>query len=310
MDIAIQAGGTFEELRTTARWAELLGLSTLAVADHYLLSLGDDFGTVPAFDALAQLAALAVETDHIGLAVLVSPITFRHPAVLAKTAVTIDHLSGGRFALGVGTGWLEREHEVFGLGFPETGERFAMLEDALGYLRAFLDPDHPGHEGRWFSLEAVPTAPRPIGPLPIVVGGIGPHQTPRLAGAYADEFNCYPAPPGEWRARVDRARVAAKDAGRDPDALLISSAGAVMSAANEADYQAMLGESAASAGVTVEQLEAHMQRRNTPRGTHDQVVEQLAALAAEGMQRFYLQRSPGFDYDETATLIGRLAELG
>jgi alkanesulfonate monooxygenase SsuD/methylene tetrahydromethanopterin reductase-like flavin-dependent oxidoreductase (luciferase family) len=310
MDIAIQAGGTFEELRTTARWAELLGLSTMAVADHYLLSLGDDFGTVPAFDALAQLAALAVETDHIGLAVLVSPITFRHPAVLAKTAVTIDHLSGGRFALGVGTGWLEREHEVFGLGFPETGERFAMLEDALGYLRAFLDPDHPGHEGRWFSLEAVPTSPRPIGPLPIVVGGIGPHQTPRLAGAYADEFNCYPAPPGEWRARVDRARVAAKDAGRDPDALLISSAGAVMSAPNEAEYHTMLGDAAASSGVTVEQLEAHMQRRNTPRGTHDQVMEQLAALAAEGMQRFYLQRSPGFDYDETATLIGRLAELG
>ncbi|HEY5727800.1 MAG TPA: LLM class flavin-dependent oxidoreductase [Acidimicrobiia bacterium] len=309
MDIAIQAGGTFEELRTTARWAELLGLSTLAVADHYLLSLGDDFGTVPAFDALAQLAALAVETDHIGLAVLVSPITFRHPAVLAKTAVTIDHLSGGRFALGVGTGWLEREHEVFGLAFPETAERFAMLEDALGYLRAFFDSDHPGHEGRWFSLEAVPTAPRPIGPLPIVVGGIGPHQTPRLAGAFADEFNCYPAPPGEWRARVDRARVAAKDAGRDPDALLISSAGAVMSAPNEAEYHTMLGDAAASSGVTVEQLEAHMQRRNTPRGTHDQVMEQLAALAAEGMQRFYLQRSPGFDYDETATLIGRLAEL-
>jgi alkanesulfonate monooxygenase SsuD/methylene tetrahydromethanopterin reductase-like flavin-dependent oxidoreductase (luciferase family) len=310
VDIAIQADGTFEELRTTARWAELLGLSTLAVADHYLLSLADDLGTVPVFDALAQLAALAVETDRIGLAVLVSPITFRHPAVLAKTAVTIDHLSGGRFALGVGTGWLEREHEVFGFAFPETAERFAMLEDALGYLRAFLDPDHPGHQGRWFSLEAVPTSPRPIGPLPIVVGGIGPHQTPRLAGAHADEFNCYPAPPGEWRARVDRARVAAKDAGRDPDALLISSAGAVMSATSEADYQTLLGESAASAGVSVEQLEAHMQRRNTPRGTHDQVVEQLAALAAEGMQRFYLQRSPGFDYDETATLIGRLAELG
>jgi alkanesulfonate monooxygenase SsuD/methylene tetrahydromethanopterin reductase-like flavin-dependent oxidoreductase (luciferase family) len=109
---------------------------------------------------------------------------------------------------------------------------------------------------------------------------------------------------------VDRARVAAKDAGRDPDALLISSAGAVMSATSEADYETLLGESAASADVSVEQLEAHMQRRNTPRGTHDQVVEQLAALAAEGMQRFYLQRSPGFDYDETATLIGRLAELG
>jgi alkanesulfonate monooxygenase SsuD/methylene tetrahydromethanopterin reductase-like flavin-dependent oxidoreductase (luciferase family) len=309
MDIAIQAGGTFEELRTTARWAELLGLSTLAVADHYLLSLGDDFATVPAFDALAQLAALAVETQQVGLTVLVSPVTIRHPAVLAKTAVTIDHLSGGRFALGVGTGWLAREHEVFGFAFPGTSERFDMLEDALGYLRAFLDPDHPGHQGRWFSLEAVPTSPRPMGRLPLVVGGIGPERTPRLAGRYADEFNCYPAPPTEWRARVDRARAAAAEAGRDPDALLISSAGAVMSAPTEAEYHTMLGDAAASSGVTVERLEAHMQQRNTPRGTHDQVLEQLAGLVAQGMQRFYVQRGSGFDPDETATLIGRLADL-
>ncbi len=166
MDIAIQAGGDFEELRTTARWTELLGLSTLAVADHYLVSLGPDSGETPAFDALTQLAALAVTTETIGLTVLVSPITFRHPAVLAKTAVTIDHLSGGRFALGVGTGWLEREHEVFGFDFPGVPERFSMLEDALGYLRAFLDPGHPGHQGPWFSLEAVPTAPATDRPAP------------------------------------------------------------------------------------------------------------------------------------------------
>ncbi|MBA2336498.1 MAG: LLM class flavin-dependent oxidoreductase, partial [Acidimicrobiia bacterium] len=104
MDIAFQTSGDIERLRSSARWCELLGLSTFAVPDHYLLSLADDTAATPAFDALTQIAALAADTSTIGLAVLVSPITFRHPAVLAKTAVTIDHLSGGRFALGVGTG--------------------------------------------------------------------------------------------------------------------------------------------------------------------------------------------------------------
>lgn len=309
MDIAFQTSGDIEQLRTSARWCELLGLSTFAVPDHYLLSLADDTAATPAFDAFTQIAALAADTSTIGLTVLVSPITFRHPAVLAKTAVTVDHLSGGRFALGVGTGWMEREHQVFGFDFPARADRFAMLEDALRYLRAFLDPDHPGHQGRWFSLEAVPTAPRPVGTLPLLVGGVGDHTTPRLAGAYADEFNAYPAPPEQWVARVERARRAAADAGRDPDALRISSAGAVLAAATEAEYRTLLGDTAATGGISVEQLEAHMEVRNTPRGTYDQVVEQLAALAGLGMSRFYLQRSANFDLDETATLIARLAEL-
>ncbi len=143
-----------------------------------------------------------------------------------------------------------------------------------------------------------------------MVGGIGRERTPRLAGSFADEFNCYPAPPDEWRERVDLARRAAEEAGRDPDALLISSAGAVLAAATDAEYRTLLGDTAAGSGVTVEQLEAHMQLRNTPRGTYDQVLEQLAGLAGQGMERFYLQRGSGFDRDEAATLIGRLAELG
>jgi alkanesulfonate monooxygenase SsuD/methylene tetrahydromethanopterin reductase-like flavin-dependent oxidoreductase (luciferase family) len=306
IEFALQTSGTYDDLVRHATWAEEVGLAVFAVPDHYLMALGESAGVVPAFDALTQLGALARDTRSIELSVLVSPVTFRHPAVLAKTALTIDHLSGGRFSLGLGTGWMQREHEVFGLPFPSTAERFARLEESLAYIRAVFDGGQPGYVGDVYALEATPTAPRPLDRIPLVVGGTGSIKTPRLAGVYGDEYNCYPAPVEEFRIRIDRARHAAKDAGRDPDALLISSAGAVLAAPTQSEYQELLHASAIDAGMEVEELEAHMNQRNTPRGTFEQVAEQLAALAGAGMSRFYLQRSPDFDHDAAANLIGAI----
>jgi alkanesulfonate monooxygenase SsuD/methylene tetrahydromethanopterin reductase-like flavin-dependent oxidoreductase (luciferase family) len=303
IELALQTSGTYDDVLRHATWAEAVGLASFAVPDHYLMALGESAGEVPAFDALVQLAALARDTQSIQLSVLVSPITFRHPAVLAKSALTIDHLSSGRFSLGIGTGWMEREHEVFGLPFPSRAERFARLEESLAYVRAVFDDTHPGFAGNLYSLEAAPTAPRPLGRIPLIVGGTGSIKTPRLAGVYADEYNCYPAPVEEFRIRINRARDAAIAAGRDPDALLISSAGAVMAAATELAYRDLLRQSAVDAGMEVGELEAHMDQRNTPRGTFEQVAEQLDKLAGAGLQRFYLQRPPDFDHSAAAALI-------
>ncbi len=119
MDIALmtepQIGGTYEELLEIALWAERSGLVSFARSDHYLHHHDP---THPATDAFATLAGLARDTSTIKLCVLVSPITFRHPAVIAKNAVTIDQMSGGRLELGVGTGWMNEEHQAFGLPFP------------------------------------------------------------------------------------------------------------------------------------------------------------------------------------------------
>jgi alkanesulfonate monooxygenase SsuD/methylene tetrahydromethanopterin reductase-like flavin-dependent oxidoreductase (luciferase family) len=153
--------------------------------------------------------------------VLVSPVTWRHPAVLAKTAATMADMSGGRFTLGVGTGWLESEHRRFGFDFPERSVRFDMMEEALGYLRAAFSDPRVDFTGRHYQFEGFDMQPRPI--LRLVVGGIGTRRTPDLAGRYADELNAYPAPPGVFAAKVARARRAAVAAGRDPDRLLISS---------------------------------------------------------------------------------------
>ena len=303
-EIALQTSGPYDVLLANATCAEANGLVALAVPDHYVLAMGDP-SSVPAYDALAQLAALARETASIELSVLVSPITFRHPAVLAKTALTIDHLSGGRFTLGIGTGWLEREHELFGFDFPDLAQRFEILEESLAYVRALLAAEPPGFSGRHFSLEATKTAPEPLG-LRMVVGGVGPHKTPRLAGAYADEYNCYPAAPDEFAARVTRARKAAAASGRDPEDLLISSSGAILAAPTQSAYETLRNRTAAEAGMTLDQLDAHMERRATPRGTYADVAEQLEGLAAAGMQRFYLQRGPDLDQEADLALIEHL----
>jgi len=310
MDFALQTGGDYEAVLDAALWAEGIGLVSLALPDHYISSLGDD-NESPTFDPFPHLAGLARETTRIGLGVYVSPVTFRHPAVLLKMAVTIDHMSGGRFSLGVGTGWLDREHEIFGIPFPERKTRFEMLEDALGYLRAALTPGPVGHTGRFFNLEAVAVAPGPTGPLRLVVGGVGSVKTPRLAGRFADEYNVYPASEDEMKARIGRARVAALAAGRDPDEILLSSSGAVLTAPTENEYRKKFAAVARDVGIEVEELEAHFEFRNTPRGSYEQVAEQISMLAAQGVERFYLQRSATFDREEEEALIEYLRrEIG
>ena len=288
MEYALQVAGPYQRLLDAARFATERGLVALALPDHYLLAMKDEEAkTTPAPDAFIQFGGLARDTNDIDLVMLVSPITFRHPAVLAKMAVTLDHMSGGRFTLGVGTGWMDREHEVFGFDYPDMSERFAMLEEALAYLTAAFDQDAPGYQGERFALEAFPLAPSPIEKLPLLVGGTGRYKTPRLAGQYADEFNIYPGPHIEERIALFR-RTAA-DAGRDPAEIRLSSSGQVVAAATESEFADVMNSNASEAGMTREELEAHYEKRQTPRGTYEQVRSQLTDLANLGISRFYFQ---------------------
>jgi alkanesulfonate monooxygenase SsuD/methylene tetrahydromethanopterin reductase-like flavin-dependent oxidoreductase (luciferase family) len=283
MRFALQAGGsTYEEVLTWARYAESRGMDAFAIPDHYLRG-----GPGGALDALVTMGGLARETSTIELLVLVSPVTFRHPAVLAKTAATLSDMTGGRFTLGVGTGWLESEHRLFGFEFPERGVRFDMMEEALGYLRAAFSDPPVAFEGSHYRFEAFDMQPRP--PLRIVVGGTGTKRTPELAGRYADELNAYPAPPDVFAAKVARARAAAVAAGRTADAVLISSAGFFIAADTEAGYRERLEAHAAASGATVESLEESMRVRNSPHGTWDRVREMLGAMEQAGMSRFFIQ---------------------
>lgn len=281
-DLALQLGGPYETLLEAARWAESHDLDAFAVPDHYLGRAADP--SAPAFDHLVHLAGLARETESIGLVVLVSPITFRHPAVLAKMGVTLDEMSGGRFTLGLGAGWMTEEHRLFGLPFPATGTRFDMLEEAFGYLRAHLSGS--GFSGRHYHLEAFDAAPRPT-TLRLAIGGTGPLRTPTLAGRFCDEYNVYAQPLDAMRERIERARASAAAEGRDPEAVLISAAAPVVAAASAEGLRRIRGRAAEILGVGLDEMDELLTRRGIPHGPGAR--ETLAAMAEIGVQRFYVQ---------------------
>lgn len=280
MKLALQARGDYPTLLATARYCEANGVEALALPDHYLASKSDI--TAPAHDALSQVAGLAVETATLELSTLVSPVTFRHPAVTLKSAVTIDEMSGGRFTLGLGAGWFVEEHELFGLPFPD--RRFDLLEEALGYTRAGLTGI--GFQGTHFELAEFDMHPKPTN-LRIVVGGSGPRRTPELAGRFADEFNVYCGPLDEMRERIELARAAASAADRDPAGLLISSAGVVITGTTDSQYRIALEQAADRFAKEPSDLERALRERGNPIGRD--ATDTMNALSEIGVQRFYLQ---------------------
>ena len=295
MEFGVQVGGDYNLAVRAARWAEREGLVAFARADHYLVHTlsGQNAGL---YDTLIILAGLARETDRIQLVVLVSPITFRHPSVLAKQSVTIDHMSGGRFTLGLGTGWLDEEHRRFGIPYPPWPERWERLEEALGYLRAALGKASPGFSGTHYYLDAKPVEPPPTGDLPLMVGGFGPRRSPRLAGTYADEYNlALLGPIDNLEGRIERAREAASAAGRPPCAVRVSAMGPAIVAADQTTYRRRLEEGAAYRRMDPDDLESSFAECLLPHGTPNQVAEQMARLAAAGVTRFYLQSIGSWD---------------
>lgn len=282
MDVAIQLRGSYPEVMAAARWAESEGLAAIALPDHYLA--GTD-PTLPAYDHLLQFAGLARDTETIELVDLVSPVTFRHPAVYAKTAITLAEMSNNRFVLGLGTGWLEEEHRLFGLQFPDQSIRFHMLEEALAYVRAFQAAE--GFSGQHYQIEPFESRPRP--PFKIVVGGSGAVRTPELAGRFGDEFNLFPSVDGDLAGRVARCFGAAVDAGRDPGSIRLSYTTPVFAGTDEAGYRKLIAAEAAERDRTPEAFESRLADRQIPFGWGEQLEARLQPLRAAGVTRIYLQ---------------------
>ena len=272
-------GGTYDQQLEAARWVENEGLVSFARCDHYLSSADP---TPDATDAFAVLAGLARETSDIRLCVLVTPITFRHPAVIAKNAATLDQMSGGRIDLGVGTGWMELEHAAYGLPFPEWPERWARFEESLDYLDAAFSPGVADYDGAHYSLHA-DVKPKPTG-IRIVIGGSGPQRTPRLAGTRADEYNFFICPVEEARAKIAVMRDAAGE--RPVEATVM---GPAIAGTTEERYRERLGAWAARRDMTPEVAEKTFIERGLLVGTPDRVAEQVAAFEDAGVQRIYLQ---------------------
>src|SRR4051812_37406095 len=195
-----QEGVGWADWLALAGAAEELGFEGLRRSDHYFSVSGA--GERGALDAWGTINALAAVTDRIRLGTLVSPVTFRPAAVLAKLALTADHVSGGRVDVGMGTGWWEAEHEAYGFPFPPMRERMDELERQLEAVNRF-----------WAETPPAPVqSPRPH----LVMGGQAGPRSARLAARWADEYNVLYCSPEDARERTDRVREACERAGRDP----------------------------------------------------------------------------------------------
>jgi alkanesulfonate monooxygenase SsuD/methylene tetrahydromethanopterin reductase-like flavin-dependent oxidoreductase (luciferase family) len=277
-----QMGGTYEDLLFAARTAEDAGLAGFSRSDHYYWS-GEP--GLAASDAFTTLGGIARETRRVRLGVLVSPITFRHPAVIAKSAASIDEMSGGRFDLGVGTGWMEAEHKAFGLPFPPLKERFERLTETLQYLRAAFGGG--SFSGRYFSFDA-DAKPRPTG-ISLLVGGSGPEKTPTLAGRLADEYNQFAIAPDLLVAKIEVMKTAAREAGRNTDEVTVSLMGPAMLASSDRRLSELMTAAAAFRNISVTELEDRWKSARIPLGTPDRAGEALAAFSEVGVDKYYFQ---------------------
>ena len=299
-----QMGGSYRKLVELAQWAEAQGLAAFARSDHYLA--GDR--SYPATDALVSYGGLAVETDTIRLVTLVSPITFRHPGVMAKSASTIDEISGGRFTLGVGTGWMESEHDTFGLVLPPMAERFERLGEALAFIRASLSGGGEVN-GTHYRLKGTEILPEASDGFRIVVGGGGPRKTPTLAGTYADEYNMFVTDADTLAARLSVMRSAATAAGRDPESILVSFAGPGLIYGSEAEHRTALTERGARRDLGPDEYAAFLDERLVPHGTKDRAMDAVSRLEALGVGRYYVQEFAALediDLDQMAVVMDGL----
>jgi F420-dependent oxidoreductase-like protein len=289
MDVRIftepQEGATYDDLLAVARRTEELGFDAFFRSDHYVAFSGD--GLPGPTDAWITLAGLARETNRIRLGTLVTPVTFRRPGPLAISVAQVDQMSGGRVELGLGTGWHDGEHTMYGIPFPEMKTRFELLEEQLQILQGLWSNGPFSFDGTHYQLVDSPALPKPVqrpGP-PIIIGGYGATRTPRLAATYADEFNVPMGRLDVTAKQFERVREACQATGRD---VVLSAAQTICVGRDEPEVR----RRADAIGQTPEQL-----RETGLGGTPAEVVDKIGAFAAVGATRIYLQTLDLSDLD-------------
>ena len=298
-----QEGVTWDDWVRLARLTEQHGLEGLFRSDHYTAIIRRD---ADALDAWATLAALAAITERIRLGTLVSPVTFRHPSVLARLAVTVDHISRGRVDVGMGSGWYEREHAAHGFAFLGGKQRFELLAEQVEIVVRSWTEERFDHDGPAYELRGQQALPRPVQQPhpPLVLGGTVKPRFAALAARYATEVNTLGAPNDELRQRKRELDRACVEAGRDPATLAFSVMTACFLGDSRAEAVERVGGFLAIRGDEGDpEAMLHERRDRWLAGSVDEVVERVHELRALGVTRVFLQHLNHFD-DDMVGLVG------
>jgi F420-dependent oxidoreductase-like protein len=285
----------FDRLVEQVRVAEDAGFSLVTVMDHLYQIPGVGPVTDPMLEAWSTLAALARETKRVRLGTLVTGVTYRNPAFLAKTVTTLDVISGGRAILGLGAAWNEEEHRGYGYEFPPLRERMDRLDEALTVIRAMFTEDRPSFEGRHYRIHEALNVPRPIqagGPR-VMVGGGGEQRTLRIAARHADLTHWFALGIEALRHKTEVLEGYCEEIGRDPSTIERTMGTPVI-----------VAESEAAARPFLEQIPPE-RRPFVSGGTPEQMADALRPYLDAGFTGFTFNNS----IFRTPEAIGRVAEL-
>lgn len=297
-----QEGVTWERWLRIMSVAEQWGFESLWRSDHLFSVLG-------AFEreTLAlwpSLTAVALQSQRLIFGQLVSPVSFRHPVELAQHAVALDTISNGRYVLGIGAGWYEREHQAFGFPLLSLRERMDRLAESLQVIRLLWTGDVVSFDGRYYQLQDAQLLPRPTrGRVPIVIGGRGERRTLALAAQFADEWNVTNVSLDEHRHKIERLREHCRIQGRDPERISLSWMVAHIVGQNEAELleraRRMQTFFPGLRNLSAQEALAQFRQRGWLVGTPEEILAQLRARKQLGVERVMLQT---FDLDDSDAL--------
>jgi F420-dependent oxidoreductase-like protein len=237
----IPAPRLFERTVELAQATEEAGFDAVYVMDHVYQIPIVGAAAEPMLEAYTALAALARETTRVQLAALVTGVTYRNPALLAKTVTTLDIVSGGRAILGIGAAWYEAEHRAYGFDFPPVGERMDRLDEALTIIRAMFTAERPSFTGTYYRIEEALNVPRPVRPggPPILVGGTGERRTLRIAATHADMTHWFALSLPELAGKTAVLERHCEAIGRDPSTIRRTMTSPVLVAPTEREASAI-----------------------------------------------------------------------
>jgi F420-dependent oxidoreductase-like protein len=288
----------FDRVVEQATAAETAGFKLVTVMDHVYQIRGVGEVDEPMLEGWSVLAALARETSRVQLGTLVTGVTYRNPALLAKQATTLDTISGGRALLGLGAAWNDVEHAGYGYDFPPIRERMNRLEEALTIIRAMFTEDRPSFQGTYYRIEEALNVPRPVQPSgpKVLIGGGGEQRTLRIAARFADMTHWFPLGFEVLQHKTEILAGYCEEIGRDPASIQRTIAAPVLVAATEAEAQAM---------------KEHIPAERRPyvwAGTPEQAANELRRYLDAGFTGFTFNNSIYRTTDQIA-MLGELIRL-
>jgi F420-dependent oxidoreductase-like protein len=269
----------FERVVTLATAAEGAGFDSVWLMDHLYQIPGVGPRTDPMLEGYTALGGIAARTTTIRLGTLVTGVTYRNPAFLAKVVTTLDIVSAGRAILGIGAAWNEEEHRGYGYEFPPVRERLDRLEEALRICRAMFREEAPTFEGKYYRIHQALNFPRPVqlGGPPIMVGGGGERRTLKLVAQYADMCNFF-GNPKTVRHKIDVLERHCETVGRDPSTIVKTRLGSVIIRDTDAEAQQALQKRLQVPGVNPDWV-----RMGYLVGGRDRVAEEAQKLLDAGL---------------------------